>query len=86
MSIQNHKIIFINDEKSHLAFLQGAFNLLNIRPLVELINERTELTITIDGFQRTKSYELVKPLRIRPLYELSMPRTEMNIFVFSSFH
>lgn len=99
MNIQNHNIIFINDEnnedivgsfltrlqddsihseddKLHLIFLQSAFNLLGTRPLDELINKKTELTVTIDGFQKTKSYGLIKPLRVNPIYELRYAKND----------
>ncbi|MCJ7842309.1 hypothetical protein MUB24_15680 [Lederbergia sp. NSJ-179] len=58
------------DAKLHLMFLQSAFNLLSVQSLENLINTRSELTITFNGEERTKHYHLVKPLRVIPIYEL----------------
>ncbi len=58
------------EAKMHLMFLNSAFNLLSVNLLKDLLKEKTEITITIDGKERTKSYQLIKPLRVRPIYEL----------------
>lgn len=75
------------DAKLHLQFLSSAFNLLSVQPLDSLINSRTEMTISINGEQRTKSYQLVKPLRVVPVYELryAMNRNEHLRFLFFPF-
>lgn len=43
-----------DDAKLHLMFLNSAFNLLSVQPLDTLIRSRTEITITINGEQRTR--------------------------------
>lgn len=75
------------DAKLHLMFLNSAFNLLSVQPLDTLINSRTEITITFNGEQRTKSYQLVKPLRVVPIYELryAMNGNEHLRFLFFPF-
>ncbi|WP_188737192.1 hypothetical protein [Oceanobacillus neutriphilus] len=73
--------------KLHLMFLNSAFNLLSVQTLESLINKRTELTITLNGEQRTKHYHLVKPLRLIPIYELryAMNGNEHLRFLFFPF-
>jgi len=58
------------EAKMHLLFIDQAFSLLSNQPIETLVNNRTTMTITIDGQKRTKSYTLVKPLRVVPIYEL----------------
>ncbi|MFC5591592.1 hypothetical protein ACFPRA_22155 [Sporosarcina soli] len=72
------------EAKLHLMFLQSAFNLLSVQPLENLINTMSEITITFNGFPRTKRYELVKPLKVVPIYELryAMNRNEHLRFLF----
>lgn len=58
------------EDMIHYAFLQVALNKLAIANLKTLCRERTQLDIKINGFPRTKRYQLVKPLGIIPIYEL----------------
>lgn len=69
---------YSHTDKLHLMFLHSAFNLLSVQPLEKLMQSRTEMTITLNGEQRTKVYHLVKPLRVKPIYELryAMNRNE----------
>ncbi|MEK5149099.1 hypothetical protein MKX53_19130 [Psychrobacillus sp. FSL K6-4615] len=54
----------------HYTFLQLAFNKLSLANLKTLCRERTQLDIMVNGFPRTKKYQLVKPLGVVPIYEL----------------
>lgn len=75
------------DAKLHLMFLNSAFNLLSVQSLENLINTRSEITITFNGEQRAKSYHLVKLLRVIPIYELryAMNGNKHLRFLFFSF-
>jgi len=75
---------YSEDAKLHLMFLQSIFNLLSVQPLENLLNTMTEITITFNGYPRTKRYELLKPLKVVPIYELryAMNRNEHLRFVF----
>ena len=66
---------------------ESAFNLLSVQSLENLINTRSEITITFNGEQRTRSYHLVKPLRVTPVYELryGINRNEHLRFLFFPF-
>lgn len=66
---------FLNSimEKSefHSKFIIVMLEQLQLSPLVNLISNPTQLTImTQEGYERTKRYILVKPLRKKPIYEL----------------
>lgn len=75
------------EAKLHLQFINSAFNLLSVQSLDNLINSRTEITITINEKQRTKSYQLVKPFKVVPSYELryAMNGNEHLRFLFFPF-
>lgn len=78
---------YSQEAKLHLMFLQSAFNLLSVQPLENLLNKKTEITITFNGYPRTKRYELVKPLKVVPIYELryALNRNEHLRFLFFPF-
>lgn len=78
---------YSEEAKLHLMFLQSALNLLSVQPLEDLLNKKTEITITFNGYPRTKRYELVKLLRVVPIYELryAMSKNEHLRFLFFPF-
>ncbi len=75
---------YSEEAKLHLMFLQSALNLLSVQPLEDLLNKKTEITITFNGYPRTKRYELVKLLKVIPIYELryAMNKNEHLRFLF----
>lgn len=70
LSKLNDESNYSEEAKLHLMFIQSAFNLLSVQPLDKLIDDYTELSITLNNEVRTKRYELIKPLRVSPIHEL----------------
>lgn len=89
--IVNDYLIQLNEEslssldaKTHRLFIQKAFDLLNVTPLNKL-QDYTELTILVNGEERTKRYEIIKPLGVKPIYELRYAMNENEHLRFTFF-
>ncbi|MEX3625023.1 hypothetical protein [Viridibacillus arvi] len=56
--------------KIHYTFLMRIFELLQNADIDVLSNEKTQIDIKVNGFVRTKRYQIVTLLQKKPIYEL----------------
>ena len=72
------------EAKMHLLFILRALDLLTVTPL-SVLQDNVEITIDLDGMERTKRYEIVKPLGVKPIYELRYGLNENEHLRFTFF-